>query len=67
MIGRLDSVDCEIHVRSGEVERSVCFIYKAEYLYHGSPYLFDTIEPQQASGSNKECSQNAIYASDMFD
>lgn len=37
------------------------------YLYHGSPYLFDIIKPQQASGENMACSLNAIYASDRFD
>lgn len=35
---------------------------KPKYLYHGSPYLFDIVKPQQARGANEQESQNAIYA-----
>ncbi len=40
---------------------------ETEYVYHGSPYLFDVLKPQQASGENADCSRHAIYASDQFD
>lgn len=35
---------------------------KPEFLYHGSPYLFEVLEPQQARGANSKESQMAIYA-----
>ena len=37
---------------------------KPKYLYHGSQYRFDVIEPQQASGACKEESLLAIYAAE---
>ena len=40
---------------------------KPEFLYHGSPYLFDILEPQQARGSNSQESQKAIYAGTKFE
>ena len=39
---------------------------KPEFLYHGSPYLFDILEPQQASGAKLQESQKAIYAGTKF-
>ena len=40
---------------------------KPEYLYHGSQYLFDILEPQQAIGANPQESQKAIYAGTKFE
>lgn len=40
---------------------------KPEYLYHGSPYLFDIVQPRQASGANTQESQKAIYAGTKFE
>ena len=40
---------------------------KPEFLYHGSQYLFDILEPQQASGANPQESQKAIYAGTKFE
>jgi len=40
---------------------------EVEYLYHGSPYLFDIIRPQKARGENLNCSLYAIYAGENFD
>ena len=40
---------------------------KPEFLYHGSPYLFDILEPQQARGANSQESQKAIYAGTKFE
>lgn len=40
---------------------------KPEFLYHGSPYLFDVLEPQQARGANLQESQMAIYAGTKFE
>ncbi|MDE6873049.1 MAG: hypothetical protein K2P87_01120 [Lachnospiraceae bacterium] len=35
---------------------------KPKYLYHGSPYLFDRLIPQPASGACEQESLTAIYA-----
>ena len=40
---------------------------KPEFLYQGSPYLFDILEPQQARGANSQESQKAIYAGTKFE
>ena len=40
---------------------------KIEYVYHGSPYLFDIVEPRQARGSKPEEALCAIYAYSEFD
>lgn len=40
---------------------------KPDFLYHGSKYLFDVLEPQQASGANSLESQKAIYAGTSFE
>jgi len=37
------------------------------YLYHGSPYLFDTLKPQKANDNTDAGSQYAIYACARFD
>lgn len=39
---------------------------KPEYLYHGSQYYFDTLEPQQARGQCERESMLAIYAAEKF-
>ena len=40
---------------------------KPMYVYHGSPYFFDVVRPQQARGANAKESQNAIYAAETID
>lgn len=40
---------------------------KPQFIYHGSPYLFDVLEPQQARGENPQESQKAIYAGTKFE
>ena len=40
---------------------------KPEYLYHGSQYRFDIVEPRQASGACERESLKAIYAAETMD
>lgn len=40
---------------------------KPKYLYHGSPYKFDVVKPQQAYGKKTNESLIAIYAYDKFE
>lgn len=40
---------------------------KPQFVYHGSPYLFDVVRPQQARGANEKESQMAIYAAETID
>lgn len=37
------------------------------FLYHGSPYLLNKIEPKKAIGQNTNESLYAIYASEIYD
>lgn len=40
---------------------------KPQYLYHGSPYLFDELIPQQAHGNCESESMLAIYAAETME
>lgn len=40
---------------------------KPAFVYHGSPYRLDRIEPQQASGGSASDSMCAIYAGERFE
>lgn len=40
---------------------------KPQYLYHGSQYRFDVLEPQQAHGACEQESMLAIYAAETME
>lgn len=40
---------------------------KPAYLYHGSQYRFDTVEPRQAAGECERESRMAIYAAETVE
>lgn len=39
---------------------------KPAYLYHGSPYLYETLVPQQSRGGSEQESMCAVYAAETF-